>query len=176
MMQRLRIVAGMVFVPTLIFLVYYPYRAISWRYDFVFSTPDEWVTQSWVEQGAQIQFGQRLIYFAAWMIPVLFGIFALLIALRILWSLARGEVFSNRMARMIFWMGMCGALSSVMHLIAAAYSPMMLSWANPSGPLPVRFWYSSTHFTNIFYGLAFVLMGWVMKEASRISEENDGFL
>ena len=176
MYQRIKFVATLALLPLVVYLVYYPYNSIQNTLDFAFFEPVRWVQNGWAEQGVKIAFGTRMTYAVAWLLPVFAGLLSVVCAVRILWLLRKGEVFSERIAWLLSALGWGTVLSNVLHLIAAAFTPMMISWHNTAGPEGVRFWYNSSHVGMIFYGLGFVLIGWVIREGQRLAQENDGFL
>jgi hypothetical protein len=141
-----------------------------------FLDPQRWLNSSWVEYGAEIAPLTRAVYFSVWFPALLAGIFALLAAGRVAWLFRSGAVFDDRVARGIMWLGLFTIASSAIHIFAACVSPMIVSWHNPSGPLPMRWWYSSSHLSLIFCGLAFLLMGAVMREAIKMARENEEFI
>lgn len=66
--------------------------------------------------------------------------------------------------------------SATTSLLAGAVSPMIRSWHNAGGHLPLRFWYDSGNLGLAFSGLAFFFLGLVMREAIRIARENEEFV
>lgn len=101
---------------------------------------------------------------------------ALFWALRLIWYFRQGKVFDERVARAIMWLGRCTAASSTIHILAACVSPKIVSWHNPSGPLPLRLWLGTEHVSLVLCGLAFMLMGYVLREAIKVARENESFV
>ncbi len=175
-MQKIKSMATIAFVVLLPYLVYYPYEALNWQLNMAFLDPSEWQEHRWAHSDVEIAAMTRAVFFAIWCSAVIWGTAGLLWACRVIWLFWRGAVFDLRVAKAILWLGRCIVAGNVTHIAAACVSPMIVSWHNPEGPLPLRFWYSSTHLGLILCGLAFVLMGAVMREAIRIARENEEFV
>lgn len=175
-MSKIKTVATCTIPLLMLFTVYYIYRGMEWQLNMAFLDPDRWLASRFVDPDAVIAKSTRILYFAMWQIPLYAGTIALGTALRILLLLRRGILFDLKISRAISWLGLMTALSAATELIAAALSPKVLSLHNADGPAPLRFWYSSTSFSLLFYGIAFVMMGWVLSEAIKIDRENKEFV
>jgi hypothetical protein len=175
-LKRIQRTATLLIAPVALFLFVYPYKAMLWNLNTSFLEPSRWLKDSWVHPEAVIEPATRAVFFTVWLLPLLAGGCSVLFALRLLWLLRGGILFDTRVAAGILGMGGSIVASNSLHLIAAAVSPMIKSWHNPDGPLPLRFWYSSSHLGLLFAGLAFLLMGWVMTEAIRLARENEEFI
>ncbi|MEP5729272.1 MAG: hypothetical protein ABJL67_07835 [Sulfitobacter sp.] len=172
--KRLSTIAMFLMLPM---MVYYPYEAISWQLDISFLDWGKWTrNDSWVHPDAVIPLGTRVIFFAIWFIPTVFGFAAYATGLNLLWLLRAGVVFDIRIAQRLRVMGVMIVLSATLSLLAGAVSPMIRSWHNPGGALPLRFWYDSGNLGMTFCGLAFFFLGLVMREAIRIARENEAFV
>jgi hypothetical protein len=158
------------------FLVYYPYTAFEWQLNMAFWDPQRWLNSGWVENGAVIAPMTRIVYFLMWSPAVVAGVLSLLAAGRVALFFRNGILFDDRVARAIKSVGQFTIASSAIHVFAACLSPMIVSWHNPSGPLPMRFWFSSAHCSLIFCGMGFLLLGVVMREAIKIARDNEGFV
>ena len=176
-MKRIRNLSTVAMIVMLPMLIYYPYEALSWNLELSFLDLGKWTrNDSWVHPDAQIAMGTRVVFFSIWAIPVLLGVLGYLSGFSALLLLRRGIVFDQRVARGLTRMGIFVFLSSALSLVAGAVSPMIRSWHNPDGPLPLRFWYDSGNFGLAFCGLAFLFLGLVMQEAIRIARENEEFV
>lgn len=171
-MQRIRTLALVAVAVICPFLIYYPYKAFSWQLNMAFLEPERWLRSGWADADAVIAPLTRVIYFAMWSPATLAGIAALLFGLRTAILFRRGVIFDPRVAAAIMRLGWCTAASSTIHIIAACFSPMVVSWHNASGPMSVRLWLSTSHVSLILCGLAFVLMGAVLREAIKLDEDN----
>ena len=172
--NRLSTIAMILLFPM---LIYYPYEALSWQLELSFLDPGKWSRNStWVDGGIAIPMTTRVVFFMVWFIPTVFGWLGYATGFWTLWLVRQGAVFDTRTARGLFWMGVFVAVSSSLSLLAGAVSPMIRSWHNAGGPLPLRFWYSSGNLGMVFCGLAFVFLGIVLREAIRMARENEAFV
>ncbi|NNE51117.1 MAG: hypothetical protein HKN30_01790 [Sulfitobacter sp.] len=176
-MSRIYKLATIAMILMLPMLIYYPYEALSWNLELSFLDPGRWTRNDrWVHPDAQIAFSTRIVFFCLWLVPVILGWFAYLVGFSLLWLLRSGAVFDLRIADRLVWMGLLIAGSACTSLFAGALSPMIRSWHNPEGPLPLRFWYDSGNIGLAFSGLAFFFLGIVMREAIKIARENEEFV
>lgn len=176
-MNRIRLLATIGMIAMLPMLFYYPYHALAWNLELSFLDPERWTRRStWVHPDAVIAMSTRVVFFTVWALPTLFGWLAYMTGFSMLWELRKGLIFDDRIARRLTWMGALIFLSSAGALLAGAVSPMIRSWHNPDGPLPLRFWYDSGNLGMVFCGLAFLFLGIVMHEAIRMARENEAFV
>lgn len=160
----------------LVIALAYPFQTQPWLWNMAFLEPERWQQSSWAQPGAQITFAMRLTYFAVWLVPQIVSMIGFVAAVWLLWQVIRKDVFARGMVRGLQILGLCVLGSSLTHLLAASVSPMIVSWANTDGPLPLRFWYSTEHGGLILCGLGFLLIASILHEAARIRDENKGFI
>ncbi|KIN64570.1 DUF2975 domain containing protein [Sulfitobacter noctilucicola] len=176
-MHRIRNLSTLAMIILVPMLVYYPYEALSWNLELSFLDWGKWTrNDNWVHPDAEIALPTRIVFFTVWLIPTVLGWLAYATGFSILWLLRNGTVFDVRIATRLKWMGGLIFGSSTAALVAGAVSPMVRSWHNPDGPLPLRFWYESTNIGMTFCGLGFLFLGIVMHEAIRIARENEEFV
>jgi hypothetical protein len=176
-MNKIKFLSVVGLICILPMLVYYPYEAISWQLEISFLDWDRWSRGSaWVDEGAQIPLSTRIVFFVIWFVPTVFGWLAYVAGASLLWLLRAGVVFDHRIAQRLVWMGVLSASSASGSMLAGAVSPMVRSWHNAAGPLPLRFWYSSGNIGLAFSGLAFLFLGLVLHEAIKIARENEEFV
>ncbi len=172
--KRLSTIAMICLLPM---LIYYPYEAIGWQLELSFLDWGKWTrNDNWVYPYAEIALSTRIVFFLVWFIPTLFGFAAYSTGFSMLWLLHGGVVFDPRIATRLRWMGLLITASAGLSLVAGAVSPMIRSWHNPDGPLPLRFWYDSGNIGMVFCGLGFFFLGLVMREAIRMARENEEFV
>lgn len=176
-MSRIRLLSTLAMILMAPMLVYYPWHELTWNLELSFLDPGAWTRNDrWVHPNAQIATTTRIVFFVTWFLPMLGGWLAYVAGFSLLWLLRKGIIFDLRVARRLKWMGALIFASSTMALLAGAVSPMIRSWHNPDGPLPLRFWYDSGNLGMVYCGLAFLFLGVVMHEAIRIARENEGFV
>ncbi|MEO0389785.1 MAG: hypothetical protein AAF218_02470, partial [Pseudomonadota bacterium] len=170
--QQMSVIALIFLLP---YCVAYPWVSLDWPLKMAFLDPDIWPNHRWVAPDAPDILVTRVVYFAAWLPCAIAGQAALIIAALIAHDFYRGRVFDSRVAQRIYWVGACTAASAGFAIAAGCVSPMIVSWHNPDGPLPLRLWYTVNHIGLIFCGLAFMVLGAVLREAIRIEIENREF-
>jgi len=167
-MTKIRNMSTLALILILLFLIYYPYKALEWQLNMAFLDPERWLGGIWC--------GNRPLYTGG----IFLGLVSYFVGRSTCIAGGRshrlGVIFDDRIASAIMWLGRFTVASSGIHILAACVSPMIVSWHNPSGSLPLRFWYSSPHLSLIFCGLAFLLMGAVMREAIKVALDNEGFV
>ena len=171
--SRIAIVSLVILLPA---VIYYAVTAISWTLNNSFFMPELWLRDPWVHPNAAIAWQTRFVFFVVWIIPPLSGIYGYVMGGRVLWLFFKGIVFDARVAKAIIGTGVGTALAATSQLFAAALSPMIKSWHNPGGHLPLRFWYDSETVGLIFCGLGFFVLGLVMMEAIKVAQENERFV
>lgn len=72
-MNKIRRMANIALLIILPFLIYYPYKALSWQLNFAFLDPERWLDSGWVENGAIIATSTRVIYFSIWVSALIAG-------------------------------------------------------------------------------------------------------
>lgn len=175
-MDRIRLLCNITIVALVPMSLYYIYSSGGWALNEALLQPERWLSDSWVQPGAVIAPLTRWVFFFMWILPVALGVFGYVIAVRLALLVRSGVLFDEQVARFVFWMGFGVASSSAAKVFAACLSPMVKSWHNLEGPLPLRFWYSSEEIGLIFCGLGFVIFGLILHEAIKIARENEGFV
>jgi hypothetical protein len=172
--RKLSIIAMIILVPM---MLYYPYEGLRWNLELSFLDWGRWTrNDNWVDPEAQIALVTRTVFFVLWAVPTVLGLLGYACAFSMAWLLHKGIVFDLRISARLFWMGALIFMSSATALVAGAVSPMIRSWHNPDGPLPLRFWYDSGNIGLAFCGLAFLFLGLIMREAIHIALENEEFV
>lgn len=171
--KRLCTIALITVVPV---MVYSFVSGMSWAFNEAILQPERWLSDGWVDPNATIAPTTRGIFLLLWIMAPLFGLFSYGWAIRALLVMRAGHLFDLRTARSIFQVGFWLSMSALAQIVGACLSPMIKSWHNPQGPLPLRFWYSSEVFALVFCGLGFILLGKILQEAIRIARENEEFV
>ncbi len=171
--RRLCTIALIMVIPV---MLYSFYTGISWALNETILQPERWLNDGWVHPHAIIAPLTRWAFLMLWICPPLFGLFSYIWSVRALLIMRAGFLFDLRTARSIFWVGFWLSMSASAQVVAASLSPMIKSWHNPDGPLPLRFWFSSEDFALVFCGLGFILLGMILREAICMARENEEFV
>jgi len=164
-------------IPLLIlFAVLYVLFTAGSTLEFAFLDPEAWYRNGWVEPEAPVPFGQRLVYFLVWMLPIAFGLFAVYCALRLVLLIRNGVLFDMRNSRYLRLLGIGTSGSGLADFVGNLIDPTLLSWTNPSGAIWGGWYFDSEPAGLIVCGGGFYLIGWILSEARRLSDENEGFI
>ncbi len=122
---------------------------------------------------------------SAWQYGALAGVTVLsaLPTLYVLWKLrqmfqcfARGEVFSAPATRHLFGAAKGMVAWGIVSVFGITAAILILTANAPAGQHALVVNVSSANVSGIFAGVVLAVMGWVMQEAARLSEENAGFV
>lgn len=175
-MQRIQRTATAM-VPLLwVFAVLYVYFTAGGDLRWAFLDRELWYQSYWVHPEAPSPNGQRALYLAIWMLPIAFGLFAVACALRLLRRIQQGTLFDADISRWLRLLGIGTSGSGVADFVGNLVTPQVMSWNNPDGPVPFQWYFDSEPAGLIVCGGGFYLIGWIMAEACRIADENEGFI
>lgn len=175
-MDRIRSTAAALLPVMGVFVVLYVSITAMGTLDYALLSPERWLQSRWVEPGAEIATATRIVYAVVWLMPVAAGLVAVLSAIGLLTLVREGVIFDHRIARRFRIAGIACAASGALDLLANLFTPLILSWHNPSGALPPSFYFNSEAAGLILCGGVFYLTGWIMAEAIRLKAENEGFI
>jgi hypothetical protein len=175
-MTRVRTTATALLPVMGLFLVLYILFTAMGTLDYALLSPDLWLQSPWVEPGAEIATATRFVCAVVWLLPVAAGVLAVLSAIELLSLVRKGVLFDHRIARRFRIAGIACAASGALDLVANLFTPVILSWHNPSGPFGPSFYFNSEAAGLILCGGGFYLTGWIMAEAIRLKDENEGFI
>ncbi|NQX75177.1 MAG: DUF2975 domain-containing protein [Epibacterium sp.] len=160
----------------LVFAFLYTVFTAGGTLDFALMNPEKWSSSRWVDPDAPSPLWQRLLYISVWWLPVAFGLFAVYAALRTVLMIRNGILFDERVCWRLRQVGIGTTASGFTDLVANLVSPTLLSWNNPSGPEAINWYFDSEPAGLIVCGGGFYLIGWILAEARRLADENDGFV
>lgn len=175
-MKKVKTLSTIALIVLLPYLILYPYEVLSFQARMAFLEPGLWESHRWASPGTEIAGITKAVYFSIWVIPAIFGLGAILAALSIAWLFRSGIIFDDKVAKRILQLGQCTALSPLLVMAAGSVSPMIVSWHNPNGPMDLRLWYSAPNLSLLLCGLAFLLMGAVLREGIIMARENEAFV
>ncbi len=102
--------------------------------------------------------------YGLWNVRLLFGAYA------------RGEVFSTVPAAYIRNVGSAMLVNVVLSVLVHSIGSVVLTIDNPAGSRQLTVSLSSNTYLLLMMGGLLVVIGWVMREAARISDENSRFV
>ena len=89
---------------------------------------------------------------------------------------ARGQVFAETTGRRIGWIGLVIAVLPLVSILAASAWSVAASIDNPPGERELSISLSGTDLLGVLLGVLLVVIGWVIREAARIADENQSFV
>ena len=143
---------------------------------FAFLDRELWYDSYWVHPQSPGPNWQRGLYLVIWLLPVAIGLFAVFCALRLVHLIRQGVLFDARVSRLLRLIGIGTAGSGLADFLANLITPWTMSLTNPDGPVPFKWYFDSEPAGLIVCGGGFYLIGWIMAEARRIADENEGFI
>lgn len=175
-MQKIERTATALIPVLLIFALLYSFFTAGGTLDFALLDSEKWFTSQWVAPDAPAPQWQRLTYTFVWLLPVGFGLFAVYAALQTVLLVRNGILFDNRISRRLRQVGVGTSASGFADFCGNLLSPTLLSLTNPGGPEPVQWYFDSEPAGLIVCGGGFYLIGWIIAEACRLADENEGFV
>jgi hypothetical protein len=175
-MQKIERTATVLIPVLLVFAVLYTVFTAGGTLDFALLDPEKWFSSRWVEPDAPAPLWQRLLYVFVWWLPVAFGLFAVYAALRTVLMIRKGILFDERISWRLRQVGIGTSASGLADFVGNLVSPTLLSLSNPGGPEPISWYFDSEPAGLIVCGGGFYLIGWILAEARRLADENEGFI
>jgi NADH:ubiquinone oxidoreductase subunit 5 (subunit L)/multisubunit Na+/H+ antiporter MnhA subunit len=167
-------------LPVLVlFAVLYVVHVAGDTIRFAFLDPDRWHQSEPVHPDAPAPWTLRMVYTFVSLLPVAFGLFAIHAALRMVVLIRGGVLFDDRISRRLRQVGIGTGGSGGADFAANLVSPTILSWANPAkpaGPDRVTWYFDSEPAGLIVCGFGFCMIGWIVSEARKLSDDNEGFI
>jgi len=175
-MKKIETTATALIPVLLIFAVLYVVFTAGEDLEFAFLDRDLWYESSWVADASPAPNWQRALYLFVWILPVAFGLFAVYCALRLVLLIRKGVLFDPPVSRLLRWVGIGTSGSGLADFVGNLYTPQILSLTNPKGPVPFEWYFDSEPAGLIVCGGGFYLIGWILAEALKLADENEGFI
>lgn len=175
-MHKIKLIATLLIPVLCIFTLLYAVFTAGGTIEFALIDLDRWFSSRWVDANATAPLSQRLIYTAIWLTPIAFGLFAVWSAIRVMILIRQGILFDDRTSRHIRLAGIGTSASGFADFLANLATPTIMSWTNPGGAEPLRWYFDSEAGGLIVCGGAFYLIGWILTEAKRLADENESFV
>jgi len=181
--RRLRLVATLLLIATVLFTILWSWLLLRWVVPQVFG--DLIYENYFVEEGAQVTIMMRAIYGSLWFITIGAGLVGAGFAVQMLWRVRAGEYFTERTALSIKRFGLALVAAMICDTVLAAFGHSVLTWGNAPlvvgaegsiGYVPPTYYYDSGDITVLLCGIGFFLIGWILQEGGRIETENRGFV
>ena len=175
-MYKIEQTAKLLIPALLVFAAFYLFFVGGGTFTFAFLDNEAWYRTGWVADDAVLTFPQKLLYFAVWISPVIFGLWSVYAAIKMLLLMRTGVLFDARIGRLLRHVGLGTSLSGLTDFCANLVDVSILTLANPNGAEGLRWYFDSEPAGLIMCGGGFYLIGWVLVEARRLADENEGFV
>lgn len=107
---------------------------------------------------------------------VIFYVYGLLTARRLFLGYAGGDVFSESAGRRLARIGWSVAALPIATNISITIAALLATWDAGPGQRILKFSFSGADFLALVYGVLLIVVGYVLTEAARLSEENRQFV
>ncbi|MEJ6707781.1 MAG: DUF2975 domain-containing protein [Amylibacter sp.] len=157
-------------------LVYYLYRALGFLIEFYFLDHNLWEKHHMVRGDVMIPMWLRVSYFLAWMAPISATAFMLLVTMYLTNLIRSGGHFSIQMIRALQRVGVSAVIAGVKVMAATSVWAWMITYQNVVERRSPYFYYDSAQAGIILLGVGIFMLGWVLKTALLMRQENEEFV
>lgn len=175
-MQKINRTATLLIPVLVIFAVLHVIYTAGSDLNFAFLERDIWYESRWVHPDAPAPNWQRALYLFVWLLPVAFGLFAVYCAIRLVLLIRKGILFDAQVSKLLRYVGIGTSGSGFADFIGNLFNPQIMSLTNRKGPVPFHWYFDSEPAGLIVCGGGFYLIGWILAEARRLADENEGFI
>ncbi len=159
-----------------VFLVYYLYRAIGFLIEFSFLDHSLWEDHYMVRGDVLIPMWLRVSYFLAWMFPISATAFMLSVTMYLTNLIRSGGHFSIQMIRALQRVGVSAVIAGATLMGATSVWAWMITYENTVERRSPYFYYDSAQIGIILLGVGIFMLGWVLKTALLMRQENEEFV
>jgi hypothetical protein len=144
----------------------------------VFSTPDEFMYGNFVGKEFKISDGSfvRLLCYLLALVPLALYLAGLLAMRRLMALFETGFVFTERAALEITRIGWYVAMIAPVSIGCMTLGSVLLTWSNGPGQRAFNFQFGVGDILALSYGGLLIIIGIVMREAAKISDEHRQFV
>lgn len=175
-LHRVTTTANILLPVLAVFAAFYVFVTAWETVNFALLQPHWWLQDEWVDPDAQIATTTRVVYLLMWLLPIALGLFGVAAAVRLLLLVRKGVLFDARVSRGLRLVGFGVGGSGLSDMIADLFTPLVLTWHNATETMAPRFYFDSESAGLIICGGGFYLVGWIMSEAIKLADENEGFI
>ncbi len=176
MEKRIRNISLVTFFALLILGIYILYQTYSWLIPFCFIDPSIWQNIMNGELPVQVSALNRLSLFSNWTIYIMAVFIVLARAMQLCLRYYKGEYFSQRIYKLISFLGSGTCLCVALYYVALNLHNWII-FSTIDGR-DFQFWtYIDPFILALFiYGLLIFVIGWVMKIATEMKEDNEAII
>ena len=118
----------------------------------------------------------RLALFAIVVPSLLLGLFMLLQGWMLFGAYGRGQVFGPEAVGPVRRLAWAFLAAAALRPLSNTLSTLVLTWHNPPGGRQLVLGVSSDDYLSLMFGVLLLAMAWAMTEASRLEQDNAGFV
>lgn len=118
----------------------------------------------------------RLALFAIVTPSLLLGFFMLLQAWKLFGAYGRGQVFGPEAVGPVRRLAWALVATAALRPLSNTLSTLVLTWHSPPGRRMLVLGVSSDDYLCLMFGVLLLAMAWAMTEASRLEQDNAGFV
>jgi hypothetical protein len=104
------------------------------------------------------------------------GLFMLWQTWQLFGAYGRGQVFGEPAIAPVRRLAWALVAAAVLRPLSNTLSVLLLTWHNPPGQRQLVFGVSWEDYLSVLFGVLLIAMAWAMTEASRIEQDNAGFV
>ncbi len=173
-MGSLREKAKFLCLGLIVFIGFHLYFGLGGLLRFSFFDPELMLENAFTN--GYVTDAMRWKHFWAWLPTNIVGVTASSIGVYLAYLVHKGRFFTSEFGSGLWYLGAAVILAALTDVFALSLVPYILSAENPSGQIPIAIQFSAEIFGLVFCGFGFLALGKLMLEATRLSEENKGFV
>ncbi len=160
-----------------VFLIYFVWRYVTFVVPLAFG--DDGMLQRWFgyeDHATHIPLSTRLVYFIMTLLPNLAAVAAVLIGIRLMFHFRAEQYFHARTISTLRHIGLALMILAATAIFATIAINPWVTQHRPEGALPFNFHIGTYDLGYLLAGILVYIVGWVMGEALKIQQENEGFV
>ena len=170
--RKAQVGAGVLMLPVGVYLIYYIYESLSRFISRSFTHPEWWYTHWMVDEGIKAALATRTLYFVGWMPIIIVSAMSTIAGLYLLNRIRKGLFFDLHTGWAIQMLGGLSVVTIILDTIMEAVSVVLITSQNADGGLPFRYQYDPTDIKMLILSIVIFIIGWIMREAIMIDQEN----
>ena len=173
-MLELRKRAGFLFFGLILFIILHLYFGLGGVLQYSFFDKSLMLENHFTD--GHVTETMRWLHFWAWLPTNVAGVTASSIGGYLAYLAHKGMFFTLKFGRGLWYLGTAIIVAALTDIFALSVIPTILSAENPAGQVPVSIHFSAEIFGLMLCGIGFLGLGKMMIEATRLSEDNKGFV
>ncbi len=173
--KRIRRFAGVLMVLLGLWTVYYLYDFVWGLFEVRFFDLDH-LPNAYGLDASQVDIATRHAVFLAWLPSILLGLLGFIFGIIGAFNVYQGRIFDPSALWPVVGIGGVTCISVVAGTLAYNFELDVMWPLTDNAPLPREWVWSQVEVTIFFFGLGFILLGFLQIEATKILQENKEFI